>query len=1444
MKRRQSTWIKVFLMLSNLLDIRTSNEPTNNNPARFPMNQNNIHIQRTNIADSSHTTMINNPQYTTMNNIPDTLSDLNLFGKTIIISGPYKVMTSSVVIITGDSTIITGYNTIIHGNDRIVDGNTVITGNSTIMYDNITVTGNSTVITGNKTILTGDTIIIPRTLQDTAEMSYNRIIRGSGLVIDLNHTVTTGNTSVTQENTLYSERNMLYDGENTLYNQNTSSAINNGENILYSESMLYNQNMSSAINNSENTLYGENTSSAINNGENVLYSENMLYSENTNNLDNQDTVIPGDNNLQDENIPSVILNTPVSNITRKSTNYNGTGNPNDLYTNVFTESENMAGRSDKDASIYSWIYNLHNEKRVPEDIPKSSESTSPNNTSLNTAEHSSHFEYTPDLVMNSIEDSSETSSSADIYSSFIKSMTPEQRKVFHEAIDRLVSDIDSDVPMSQTDDVINEVFEINENNDIIDQDEQKTSDNENIIVISEDGSVITDNTEVGEVEGHTPEYKSSEESVEIIEAMAVPSIENNRKKIEVNLFNYRSIGYPDENKFTNAHYHHLRKSSGFHSRKDKKDIISSLMKERANIWDLLFHVPTACKVSRFMVLYRLSHPSNADAVNNYLKSYDLTAYSGVFVDLHQYIAQTISTNHLHRGWNCSPQVIRVERAQDAEMLTEDTEGAEILTDDVDMESIDGAKAKLINTWKIIKKRQKCAKNFREPIRTRRSIKNSEDESAVEETIKKRQKRTKNLEEPIKKRRSIKSSEELEVSFPTKLNNSQKTERNNSACSKNTKDNISSGTETEIETLYDIYMRRSLNAFWYANSLEIMNSSKKCLERSKCVDIVLQENISLILALPEIYQDLYNISKDAIDAAKEQFAKKNIKAESNLVIVEYLMHKVQTNTIGMEATYEKVKKIHIHGVSIMKLNRQLIYNVVYNAFMLFYANSGYLQRLRVERFEKELEGIDEQKKQKFFSSNCYNFRSPDKKKVSILLGALGDRKLENSGNSYYSLTYKLLGKNAIVSQKYLICEYWFRLQSAAKNKCSTKPKIDRVKVVYKDHVLSRAEITHAKHYHVQIVDNFLHRVETIHLPFYVHKSGETTELIPVHTVACIIAHLKKVFKITNEKVHGGIYPFKYNRKKETWSMVTGTTVPNTNPASDMLKTVEELNQEGFDIIFYHIQNIHAENLTFAVFLGPGEKSGRDSLKTRIPLFLPQLMVSAAPLGPYSANFDLSRRNFVSGFSNLKPVEFIHINDRFAEYTHSSCSLMKNYYSDFMVQNIHGPFEDNECFAMGIRQYEVNEKKFIRWETKQQNSSEEYSSYMFSFKANASQADNSKRETVERFLKVIQGKHALLDMVYYGVSVQMLSEKESKESGLIMCKTLRDFLKDRIKVVFSPYPSEIIKLLNNSPVLHCPDANSGVITIKTVNHTMSKLGLHLGIWNIFLQNCRAMPSQNME
>ncbi|KAI5163562.1 hypothetical protein NEAUS03_2341, partial [Nematocida ausubeli] len=232
MKRIQSAWIKVFLILSNILDIRTSKEPTNKNPIRFPMNQNNPHIQRPNITYSSDTTMTNNLPDTTMTNIPDTFSDLNLFGKTIIISGPYKVMTSSVVIITGDSTIITGDNTIIYGNNRIVDGNTVITGNSTIMYDNITVTGNSTVITGNKTILTGDTIIIPRTLQDTEEISYNRIIRGSGLVIDLNHTVTTGNTSVTQENTLYSERNMLY-GENTLYNQNTSSAINNSENTLY-----------------------------------------------------------------------------------------------------------------------------------------------------------------------------------------------------------------------------------------------------------------------------------------------------------------------------------------------------------------------------------------------------------------------------------------------------------------------------------------------------------------------------------------------------------------------------------------------------------------------------------------------------------------------------------------------------------------------------------------------------------------------------------------------------------------------------------------------------------------------------------------------------------------------------------------------------------------------------------------------------------------------------------------------------------------------------------------------------------------------------------------------------------------------------------------------------------------------------------------------------------
>ncbi|KAI5168274.1 hypothetical protein NEIRO03_2532, partial [Nematocida sp. AWRm78] len=120
------------------------------------------------------------------------------------------------------------------------------------------------------------------------------------------------------------------------------------------------------------------------------------------------------------------------------------------------------------------------------------------------------------------------------------------------------------------------------------------------------------------------------------------------------------------------------------------------------------------------------------------------------------------------------------------------------------------------------------------------------------------------------------------------------------------------------------------------------------------------------------------------------------------------------------------------------------------------------------------------------------------------------------------------------------------------------------------------------------------------------------------------------------------------------------------------------------------------------------------------------------------------------------------------------------------------------------------------------------------------NNSCQELLLSFLNIFQRKHVSQDMLYYGICIY--TERKTSKSYIIpiLCPKMKTRLQELLNennemhhMLSSELKKKIARLKKyiNENIRDIHNVSRIHITVKSVNYTKSKLGLHYNILNIF-------------
>ncbi|KAI5167702.1 hypothetical protein NEIRO03_1986 [Nematocida sp. AWRm78] len=685
--------------------------------------------------------------------------------------------------------------------------------------------------------------------------------------------------------------------------------------------------------------------------------------------------------------------------------------------------------------------------------------------------------------------------------------------------------------------------------------------------------------------------------------------------------------------------------------------------------------------------------------------------------------------------------------------------------------------------------------------------------------------------------------------------------NNTSIRRVSTDNVKTFLPCAV-TLGDIYIKKDINLLWHLESILITRMDQTILGSSFIIkekDIYLKRRFLLILSIPEIYEDLFYIKYEEIELL-ERIAKKNsfcatTKYISNLFcIIKYLYGEVHNNPNIIEESY---KKISIATKESLELKTDIeLYKLVYKVFAYFYKYSLYL-------YEANLDSSINNTHLSVESDSTYSAM----KKYT---------KIPRNNITIYQ------GKGVVVVHIYRICNILFKYDNAEKNiRTLDKLKEKNLSFIYK--CKDFIELSYSHHYHVQFVDNSANRVHIIHFPFFMLNNNGTIEYHYIHTIDDIVNHIRKTFNTNtrnDQPLINNVYPFKYSRKDKTWTMISMPTDSSKKRkladsiGSEMNKTIEEMDKLGFDVVFYYIkENIKTTKFLFAQFnliseesLNTAYKEDEDKAKKlfdgytknmhapRIPLFLPKLTISAVYFGPYVLKSEKYIIDSIMGHQNLVPIEFSNWLDymvRKEDRKHTIIELATvykreiNYYSDFYILGINSPYEDCDCYSMELKQTKLIDNSIkISWHVKKQYDLGEYTNYELNITDTYVKNSLKYREkrtgstAVILFLNMLQRKHVSQDMLRYGICIY--TRKSTGKSNIVslLCPEMKALIaalfnkENEMHHMLSPALKRNIENLKTPQSIEefdISDMSRIYISLKNVNYTKSKLGIHYNILN---------------
>ncbi|OAG30398.1 hypothetical protein NEIG_00561 [Nematocida sp. ERTm5] len=686
------------------------------------------------------------------------------------------------------------------------------------------------------------------------------------------------------------------------------------------------------------------------------------------------------------------------------------------------------------------------------------------------------------------------------------------------------------------------------------------------------------------------------------------------------------------------------------------------------------------------------------------------------------------------------------------------------------------------------------------------------------------------------------------------------------------------TKKKRETLSDIWLNKEVNLYCCCSGIDRQINIKGTQQ-----DIQLKKKLNAILLIPEVYEDFYKMPVSVIDQFNNGFKKEitrngesdninkylnDLKKELPHIdpIITYLIHTAQKDEILAENSYTKIKQIKLLrniGKLIENCNTVDVYNLVFNTVRLFYTYCGISYRLK-----SSLRCAIINRTPLIHINNMCMFRSYNK--------ILGGNSVK--AQTYFKFTAEII--NICITENSM-----FKHNSAAMN-------LTAIRLITENNPL----LTIKDHYHVQFVDNEWHTVTMVHLPYYIHKQKNGKILnYQFHTIEDIIDYLEQVFNIKDVTKDGKsecIYSFKYSRQDGTWSLIT--------EESDLNKTVQTIESENCNVVFYYIkENIYETEFCFAQFVYSPEVKNNikdDNMdKTRIPLFLPKLMVSRAALGPYDMN-NINYSVFRLGeYKNLTPIDYTEIYTPPPFKTNLSSSdpqsddsrlseierhmkesdlnyAIKHYYSDFFIRNSTDFYENPQCYCMNIQQ-EIEESTSngcVTWNTKLYDSVYEYTTYKFDSNIIDERTDigSIKQPAHVSFIDMLQRKNPSVNTALYGHCFYKSRSDIDYKTSSIFCLTMKDLLermntylvnKNTNNEIIDPIsgatlnkknydPKFILKdvssAIQNSKLQEIRQSDEGILYIRDNSYNGCKYGIHYDILSSLIYTDRITQQSRLK
>ncbi|KAI5189831.1 hypothetical protein NEMIN01_0694 [Nematocida minor] len=271
-----------------------------------------------------------------------------------------------------------------------------------------------------------------------------------------------------------------------------------------------------------------------------------------------------------------------------------------------------------------------------------------------------------------------------------------------------------------------------------------------------------------------------------------------------------------------------------------------------------------------------------------------------------------------------------------------------------------------------------------------------------------------------------------------------------------------------EKIGDIYMRVCCGM---EQSMLVKQSNITQIEKKY---YVLAYAVHMLIALPEVYQDFYNITREFIEAA----------------------YAAESNSIEAERINDYKVLFGIHKI-VQRSKEEKGYSEIYGIFYLT------LESIYGKKVMEKLTAID-----------LY-------RKMYTILGKFYDKvEMVDARNGYV-----LAGKCIIANQKYIRCEIVVNTAPKEMDKrvLSTKYSLEENRWGVSPDIQI--------HYHVYYVNNTLGQVRMVCMPLYIDSKGRKHCL---HTVNEIVKYIKTLYKI--ESHLDVVHPFKTRKGTRKWSYI--------------------------------------------------------------------------------------------------------------------------------------------------------------------------------------------------------------------------------------------------------------------------------------------------------------------